>query len=143
MSKVTSPPINEPIIDRDGNMSLSWILFFNQITIGDTGTEWTPNFVGLTQTGTATFSGLYYKINQRLTFFRAVVTPATDTSAVVGVTYIDNFPLNISFNGACLATSGTIGSSAGSVVASSQRIYMPAWTSITVPVTITGLIEAR
>lgn len=144
MSRVTSPPINEPILDNKGNLNLSWLMFFNQISIGDTGTEWTPAFTSLAETGTATFSGIYYKISQRLTYFRSVVTPATDTSSTAGTTYINNFPLTINANGQCLASSGTAGSvTAGSVVASSNRIYVPGWSAITVPVTITGLIEAR
>lgn len=143
MSGVAAPPIYEPIVDKNGTVSLPWILFFNQIFTGDTGTEWTPAFTGLTSTGTPTLSGIYYKINQRLTYFRAVVTPATDTSAIAGTTFINNFPLTIRANGSCLATAGTAGSIGGSVVASSNRIYVPTWTLVTVPVTITGLIEAR
>ena len=131
--------------DREGRLNaFSWLTFFNRIAAGDTGVAWTPTFVSLTETGTPTITGYYYKISQRLAYFRVKVTPATDTSAVAGTTYISNFPLVINQDGQCSASAGVAGSlEVGSVDADTGRIYVPAWTAVTVPVTITGTIEAR
>jgi hypothetical protein len=142
--RISSPPTYAPMADKSGIVSLPWLLFFNSLFTGDTGTEWTPSFVALTETGTATLTGKYFRLGGKLVYFRAIVTPATDTSAVAGTTYIDNFPLAIDADGQCLASSAAAGSTeAGAVVASSGRIYVPAWTLIATPVTITGLIEAH
>lgn len=136
------PPIYAPIIDDQGKATLPWILFFNQQFTGDTGDSWTPNFANLTVTGTPTFSGTIYKVSKNLAYFTAVITPATDTTSTAGTTYIDNFPLTVNKDGSCLAVGANVGGTAGMCVASNNRIYTPAWTSISVPVTVCGLIEA-
>lgn len=144
MSKISPPPIYEPIIaDKDGTTALPWILFFNQIYEGDTGTVWTPTFTGLGSTGTPTITGTYYKLTQNLTYFSVVVTPATDTTATSGATYIDNFPLTLRRDGACLAVNTAPSGAIGVCVSANNRIYVPTWTSVTIPVTILGLVEAR
>lgn len=143
MTKVSPPPITEGLVTQDLNTALPWIMFFNGIWNGDTGTDWTPTFVSLASTGTPTHTGTVFRIGQRLAYFRVTITPATDTTATAGTTYIDNFPLSITTDGTCLAVSGTAGSAGGACVASSNRIYVPGWTSVTTPVTITGFIEAK
>lgn len=143
MSKVSPPPTYNPLIeDQSGNASLRWILFFNSIYTGDTGTDWTPTFTNLTTVGTPTITGRYFRISQNLVYFSVVITPATSTTATAGTTYIDNFPLDITTDGACLAVSGGAGTPAGQCVASNNRIYVPAWSAVTVPLTIIGLVEA-
>lgn len=142
MSINTDPPIYSPVVDSDQKMVIPWVLFLNQIAKGDAGSTWTPTFTSLASTGTPVLTGVYYKISAKLTYFRIVVTPATDTSSTFGTTYVNNFPLSIKADGACSAVSGTSGSAVGVVNASNNRIYVPGWTSITVPVTITGTIEA-
>lgn len=139
-----APPIEHPIIEPEvGNTpTIPWTLFFDSTFRGDQGTDWTPNFVNLSSTGTPTITGRYYQLSGQIVYFRITVTPATNTSATAGTTYVDNFPLNIAFDGACLAMAGTTGSNAGHVVASTQRIYVPTWTNVTVPVTVTGMAEA-
>ncbi len=141
--KVPPIPTNEQMIDNRGNLTIPWLNFFQGLYNGDTGTEWTPTFVGLAETGTATFTGRIYRIGQRLAYFTITVTPATDTTSTAGVTYCDNFPMTLSANGTCLASSGVIGSSGGMCLASSNRIYTPAWAAFTTPVTVAGLVEAR
>lgn len=131
------------MIDRGGNATLPWILFFNNIWNGDTGQDWTPTFISMGSTGTPTYTGRIYRIGQRLAYFTITVTPATDTTSTAGTTYCDNFPMTLSANGTCLAASGVVGSSGGMCLASSNRIYVPGWTAITIPVTIAGLVEAR
>lgn len=144
---VQPPPIYDPIskIDEqgktDGKIGLPWILFFNQVFSGDAGTAWTPAFTSLTVTGTPTFTGTLYKISSSLIFFTAVITPATNTSSTAQTTYINNFPLTIRKDGGCLAVGNSSGG-VGMAVASTKRIYTPAWTNVTTPVTISGLIEA-
>lgn len=140
----TSPaPINQPVIDDNKLPTLPWTLFFNQNFNGDAGNSWDVSFVSLTETGTATFNSRYYRISQFLVYFRVDVIPATNTSAVAGTTYIDNFPLDITSNGFCTTVSGAVGGAIGMARASDNRIYVPAWTSVTDTVTIIGICEAK
>lgn len=142
--KVSAPPIGDKVIDDKGNLTIPWVLFFNGLWQGDTGTSWTPTFVSLTEVGgSATMTGKIYRIGQRLAYFTAIVTPVTNTSATAGTTYISNFPLTLAANGTCLASAGVVGSeTSGMCLASSNRIYVPGWTTITTAVTIAGLVEA-
>lgn len=141
MAKIDPPPIYEPISGSDGKASLPWILFFNRIFTGDTGTSWTPTFTNLTITGTPTITGVYYKIGP-LCFFRITITPATDTSATAGSTYVNNFPLTMSAPGFCIPVSGLLGGGTGMCDAATNRIYPPSWSAVTVPLYILGLVEA-
>ena len=142
MSTLTEPPIYSQMVDDDRKAMIPWVLHFNQLYNGDQGTSWVPTFTGLTSTGTPSFTGVHYRISSKLVYFRIVVTPATNTTATFGTTYVDNFPLLVSADGQCSAVSGTNGSAVGIVKASTGRIYVPGWTSIAIPVTITGTIEA-
>jgi hypothetical protein len=142
MANRSPPPIQNPLVDGSGAITLPWALFFNQTYGGDTGTEWTPEFIALSSTGTPTIVGRYYKLSSTLIYFRVTITPATDTSAVLGNTYIQNFPFQLVADAACAAVVPPV-SVFGACVASSNRIYVPTWTNISVPVTITGFVEAR
>ncbi len=137
------PPILNPLVDEKGVATLPWILYFNQLFIGDAGASWTPTFTSLAITGTPTITGRYYKLSQALCYFSVTITPATDTTATAGTTYIDNFPLTASANGICFAVSGNLGTVSGMVVASNNRIYVPAWSAVTVPLTVVGMVEAN
>jgi len=134
------PPKTEPLVDDDKFGTLNWQIFFEQLANGDTGTTWTPTFVGLTETGTATKTGKYYRISKNLAYFRIVITPATDTSAVNGTTYCNNFPLQMTSDSANVTCSGFTASVAGSTY-SDRRIYTATWTAITTPITIVGIVE--
>ncbi len=136
------PPIYMPLVGDDGKATMPWILFFNQNFTGDTGKDWTPSFVSLASTGTPTFSGRIYKVSDNLLFFTAVITPATDTTSTAGTTYIANPPFTILRDGTCSAAGGNVGSLTGMCTAATNRIFVPAWTSAVVPITVTGLIEA-
>lgn len=138
-----APPVRDPLIDDEAFVNLSWLLFFNSLFEGDTGESWTPTFSGLTQTGVPTITGRYYRLTRRVCYFSVLIIPATDTSAIAGTTYIDNFPLTFSGDGISFAVSGNLGAGPGHVVASGNRIYTPAWTSVTVPLTIVGICEVR
>lgn len=144
MSTVKSPPIYQPLSDDDsGKASLPWILFFNQLYNGDTGDTWVPLFTNLTTTGASpTITGRVYKLNQSIAFFRVKIVPGTDTSSTAGTTYINNFPLQMSADGINFAVSGLLGSNSGMCDQTSNNIYVPTWTAVTVPLTIVGMVEA-
>lgn len=142
MSAVTPPPIYEPLIDSSGAMRIPWILFMNSLFEGSSGETWTPTFTNLTSVGTPTITGTYYKIGQFLVYFRVTVSPSTSTSATAGSTYINNFPLNFAGDGACLAVSGLLGGGSGMIDRATNRIYVPSWSAVTVPLTIVGFAEA-
>lgn len=143
MARALLPPKTETLIDDDRFATLNWLAFFEDLAVGDTGTAWTPTFVGLTETGgTATKTGRYWRLSNNLAYFRIVITPVTSTSAVNGTTYCDNFPLTISAAGANVTISGFTASVAGTTAAD-KRIYTATWTAITSPITIVGLLEVR
>lgn len=135
------PPIYEILADENGKAKIPWIQFFNQNYTGDKGTTWTPTFTSLGSTGTPTITGRYMKLVSGLCYFIVKIVPATDTSSVGGTTFINNFPLNITNDGGINAVSGGTGG-VGQAVGGTTNIYTPTWTNVTVPVTITGLIEA-
>jgi len=110
---------------------------------GDTGETWTPTFTNLTETGTPTITGRYYRILRRLCYFSVLIVPGTNTSAVAGSTYINNFPLTFTSDGPCFAVTGLLGDGPGHIVASNNRIYVPPWTTVTVPLTVIGIGEVQ
>lgn len=138
---VTPAPIIEPVIEESGLPTIPWISFFNSLYEGDSGEVWSPEFTNLTTVGTPTITGSYYRIGQFLTYFRITVTPATSTTSTAGTTYVGNFPLTFAGDGACLAVSGLLGGSAGMIDRASNRIYVPAWSAVTVPLSIVGFAE--
>lgn len=140
---IQPPPIYEKLSGSDGKSTLPWILFFDQIFNGDSGIDWTPTFTNLTEVGGATIEGRYYRLSQYITFFRVKITPSTSTTSTAASTYIDNFPLTFSSDGFCVAVRGGEGSNAGHIVSSTNRIYTPAWTAVTVPLYVLGIGEAR
>lgn len=148
MSNRNPPPIYQQLVTGTGQdetpwkASLPWITFFSQIYQGDTGQAWIPEFVGLTSTGTPTFSGTYYRLTQQFALYEVVITPATNTSSVAGTTYLSNFPLNIQFPWAGWAVSTDGNAALGTTNASNERIYTPTWTNITTPIYLSGIVRA-
>lgn len=143
MTSIKAPPIYEPLADpQTGIANLPWILFFNSLFTGDTGDDWTPTFTNLTISGTPTITGRFYRFGKSLAYFRVKIVPATSTTAVAGSTYINNFPLVMQGDGACLAVTGLLGGVAGMCDQSSNNIYVPAWTAVTVPLSVVGIVEA-
>lgn len=148
---VTSPaPIYSPLFDDEtGNINpiaaQPWILFFNQLASGDVGQAWNPIFNNLTTVGgTPEIVGSLYQLSASIAIFFITITPAAggSTSCVAGTTFINNFPLEMQSNGFCVAVSGLLGTVAGMCDESSNDIFPPAWTSVTVPLTIIGLVAA-
>lgn len=143
MSLPLVPPKTEPLVEKsDGFATLNWLVFFDQVADGDSGTTWTPTFVGLTEVGTATKTGVYYRISKKLVYYRIVITPATSTSATNGTTYCNNFPLIMTGNGANITCSGFTAAAAGST-SSDKRIYTASWSAITTAITIIGIAEVQ
>lgn len=140
MTQAVLPPRTEPMIDDDKFATLNWTAFFEGIAAGDAGTAWTPTFTGLTEVGTATIRGTYYRVSSKLCYFKIVITPATSTSATLGTTFCNNFPLAIQGSNAVTTVSGFTAAVSG---ADSTGIYTNTWSAITTPITVTGLIEAR
>lgn len=139
---INPPPTYEKIVDANGNVTTAWLLFFDQMYNGDRGSSWTPVATNLTQVGgNATLTGQIYRISNKLYFFRIGITPVTNTSSVAGTTYFTGLPISAGYDGFCTAQSSTLGDPTGMIVASNNRIYTPAWTTIAVPVTITGVVE--
>lgn len=137
---VSPAPITQPVVDQSGLPTLPWTLFFNQNYNGDAGQSWDVNFDGVTGSYEAT--GRYYRLSQFLVYFKVDVVPDGNTSAVAGTTYIDSFPLAFSGNGFNTIVSGATGGAVGMNRASDKRIYVPAWTNVSDPITIIGLVEA-
>jgi len=136
---IDPPPINEVLIEQNGLPKIPWIVFFNNIFEGDSGTVFTPVFSGLGSTGTPTLTGRYYRINQRLCMFFVTITPATDTTSTAATTYISNFPLTFTIDSVCFAGTGSGAVQAiGGIRASDNRIYTPAWAAVTTPITVVG-----
>lgn len=142
MALALLPPNTEELTDENRLPTLNWVAFFDDLATGDTGTAFTPNFVGLTEVGVAVKTGLYWRINKSLAYFRIIITPGTNTSATLGTTYCDNFPLLILNQGVAVTVSGFTAAVSG-VTASDKRIYTQGWTNITTPVTILGIVEVR
>lgn len=139
----TNPaPITNPVIDDNGLPTLPWTLFFNQNYEGDAGTEWEPNFVSLTG-NTDNIVGRFYQLSQYITYFRITIIPNGNTSATAGTTYVDNFPLQFTFDSFNTVVSGSGGGAVGMNRASDNRILVPGWTNISVPLIILGIGEAR
>lgn len=133
------PPTGHPIVDNnDGYATDLWLLFFNSVYEGDAGKDWTPEYTSLTEVGAATHAGRYFRITKRLCFFYATIVPGTSVSATAGTTYINNFPLQFNVDGIVFAVTGGLGDGPGHIVASSNRIYIPALSAVTAPVTILG-----
>lgn len=142
MSIAVLPPKTEVLIDKDKFATLNWTVFFEALANGDAGTSWTPTFQGLTEVGTATKAGVYYRLSKKLALYRITITPATNTSAINGTTYCDNFPLDMISDGFNVTCSGFTASAAGSTF-SDKRIYTATWSLITTPITLVGIAEVR
>lgn len=141
---IEAPPITDIMIEQNGKARLPWILFFNSLFEGDGGNAWTPQFTSLGSTGTPTITGTYYRINQRVCVFFITITPATDTTSTATTTYVGNFPLQFTNNGVCFASTGDGAVQAiGGIRANDNRIYTPAWSSVTTPLTVFGIGVVR
>lgn len=138
-----APPLQQPILNQDGSMPWQWILFFNQIFNGDAGAPWIPTFSGLTISGsTPKISGRVYQLSKYISLFTVSIIPGTSTSSTAGTTFIDNFPLIMQGDGIVFAVSGRLGSNSGECEKATNKIWVPTWTTVTVPLSLVGIVEA-
>lgn len=140
MTAISPPPIDEPVVDENRVSTLPWVLFFNQLFTGDTGTSWDPTWTGLTTVGTPTYNSTYYRIGP-IVYFRVQIIAGTNTSATAGTTYINNFPLDFRADGAVFVVNNNLGTGSGHVVSANNRIYVPGWTTVSTPLTVVGFAE--
>lgn len=136
---VEEPPFYSPVINNEAKFLMPWVLFVEQMFKGDPGDPWVPTFQNLTTSGTPTITGRVYRLSQYLTFFTVRIVPGTSTTSTAGTTYIDNYPLLFNGDGLVFAVSGGVGSNSGHIVASTNRIYTPPWSGVTVPLTLLGI----
>lgn len=144
MAGLDAPPIyNRVGEETDGKATLPWILFFNQIFTGDTGTVFSPIFSNLAIVGTSpVYTGKYFKLGQ-FSIFEITVTPGTSTSSTAATTFVNNYPLRMQADGICFAVTAGQGTNSGHCDASTNTIYVPGWTNVTTPLTILGIVRAN
>jgi len=143
MSRIQPAPIKDSLTTEDGDISFTWVTFFNQLYNGDTGTAWTPTFTNLTVVGTPTITGTLYRIGQSLAYFSIKIIPATTTASTAASTYCNNFPVSVKTPGPCFALGGNTGTISGMVENSSSRIYTPAWAATGLTLWIVGMCEIQ
>lgn len=136
------PPLYDVLVGDDNKANINWTIFFQNISDGDSGQEWSPTFQNLTVSGTPIITGRYYQISKYLCYFTTTIDPnGGNTSSTAGTTYIENFPIAFGGDGIVFAVSGNLGDGPGHVVAASNRIYVPAWTGVSIPLKIIGIAE--
>jgi len=135
---ISQAPIADKLLDDSGKLRPTWVIYFGELNRGDVGTTWNPTIVNLTSTGTPTITGVYYQ-NDGFTDFAVKIVPATDTSSVAGSTTIA-VPFNVTADTIVNVVSSG-GYDFGRIISSSKTIFLPTWSLITVPLTITGRVK--
>jgi hypothetical protein len=135
---ISSAPIADRLLDDTGKCRPTWVEFFSDLTRGDIGTTWNPTINNLTSVGTPTITGVYYQ-NQGFTDFAVKIVPGTDTSSTLGSTTIV-LPFNVVSDVPVHVVTGQT-TAAGVITASSKTVFLPTWTAITSPLTITGRVK--
>jgi hypothetical protein len=134
----TIAPIADKALDDSGKFRPSWIVYFSEVNRGDVGTTWTPVITNLTAVGTPTITGVYYQ-NGGFTDFAVKIVPGTNTSSTLGSTTIA-LPFTVVADTVANVVSG-VNAAQGVVNASAKIVYLPTWSVITVPITITGRVK--
>lgn len=141
---VEPPPNTDVLTEQNGLPRIPWIIFFNSLFQGDGGTQFDPSFVNLTTVGVPTVRGRYYRLNQQFCVFLITITPSTSTTSTAATTYVSNFPLTFVSDSVCFASTGSGAvQSIGGIRASDNRIYTPAWSAVTTPLTVVGFGVTR
>lgn len=131
-------PIGDKLLDSSGNLRPTWVTYFSEVQRGDVGTTWTPTIANLTTVGTPTITAVYYQ-NNGFTDFAVKIVPGTSTSSTLGVTTIA-LPFNVTADVSVVAV--VLDSVfLGAVNAASKTVFLPTWTLVTLPVTITGRVK--
>lgn len=131
-------PTADKALDESGKFRPTWVEYFAKVNTGDVGTTWTPVFTGLTTVGTPTITGAYYQ-NGGFTDFTIKIVPGTNTSSTLGVTTVA-LPFTVVADTGANVISST-NAAIGVVNASGRILYLPTWTLVTVPITITGRVK--
>lgn len=135
---INQAPISDKVLDDNGKLRPSWVVYFSDLDRGDPGTTWNPTITGLTTVGTPTITGVYYQ-NNGFTDFAVKIVPGTNTSSTLGVTTITT-PFSITADVVANVVGGTT-ALFGVVNAGSKTIFLPTWSLVTVPLTITGRVK--
>ncbi len=140
MSNLEQPPYRTPI--SDGSLFTGiWQKWLSQLFSNSSASSvvWTPVVTGLT--GTATVTGAINRIGG-LIYFQSLITPATNTTSVLGTTYL-SLPYVASAYGSLTAqkVSSRISLGIGQVDINTSRVYTPAWSAVTEPISINGFVQ--
>lgn len=131
-------PIADNVLDESGKFRPSWVVYFSELNRGDVGTTWAPVITNLTSVGTPTITGVYYQ-NSGFTDFAVKIVPGTNTSSVLGSTTIA-LPFNVTVDTGVNVVVG-ISISQGVINASGRAVFLPTWSLVTAPITITGRVK--
>jgi len=135
---ISQAPIADKVLDDTGKMRPSWVEYFSARDRGDVGTTWNPAITNLTSVGTPTITGVYYQ-NDGFTDFAVKIVPGTNTSSTLGSTTIA-LPFNVTADTVANVVTGNT-AALGVVNAAGKTIFLPTWTTITTPITITGRVK--
>jgi hypothetical protein len=135
---ISQAPIADKLLDDSGKLRPTWVIYFGELNRGDVGTTWNPTIVNLASVGTPVITGVYYQ-NDGFTDFAVKIVPGTNTSSTLGSTTIA-VPFSVTADVSANVVTGT-SSAQGVVVASSKTIFLPTWSLITSPITITGRVK--
>ena len=135
---ISQAPIADKVLDDNGKLRPSWVEYFSQLNRGDIGTTWNPTIVNLTSVGTPVITGVYYQ-NDGFTDFSVKIVPGTNTSSTLGSTTIA-VPFSVVVDKVVEVTAGNT-VAFGVIVSSSRTIFLPTWTTVTVPITISGRVK--
>ena len=134
-------PATAKVVNPDGLMSQEWLGYFTSRQ-GRNQKPWEPVLVNLGG-GVAVVSG-YWTLSERLFSFSIRITPSTTTSSVLASTYLD-LPFSSLADGAALAfnTSTKTLLGAALIEAGTSRAYLPTWTTLAAPVSVSGSVQIR
>jgi len=135
---VAQAPIADKVLDDSGKLRPTWVEYFSSRDRGDIGITWNPTVTNLTSVGTPTITGVYYQ-NLGFTDFAVKIVPGTNTSSVLGTTTIVT-PFSTVADVPVFAIAGN-GVFVGILNAASKTIFLPTWTTVTLPITITGRVK--
>lgn len=126
--------------DLSGTWTVDGLVFPNNGTsILDNYSEgtWTPNFTGITEVGTPTYSGAYTRIG-RAVIFTVTMTAGTTIEASLG-DYCD-LPFQASIDGTCHAVdfNSLVSYGVGHISSATNRAYVPAFSAVA-KVVLTGM----
>lgn len=144
MSLFASPPTFNAVVDSKGKATNPFVIFFNQLVNGDSGQSWTPQFTGLTTTGSFNVLGIYYVLSNSLVYFRIIITPTSGTIAsTAGTTFVNNFPFTVLAPATFGVVAGNGSGGLGTTSAANNGLYLPTIAASSGTFVFAGLVEAQ